>query len=304
MGKRLEMQRVSLGDHQYTFFKGYQKTDKYRAAFNALAVKIFNLSFEDWYKSGFWNEKYIPYTLFDGDKAVANVSINIMDFNILGKQQRYIQIGTVMTDEEYRNKSLNRFLLERVLEDWLMKSDLLYLFANSTVLNFYPKFGFRQVSEYEYSKNIAVKYGSEKPDKLNMDLQSSRDMLHDYAKNSASYGKISMRENADLVLFYCTEPMKDNVYYIKSLDVIVVATFEGDQLHLLDVFGKNHVEIDKVIDSLATENINSVLLGFTPEKCDSYDIRKKSGDDHLFIQDCKTNLFDENKVMFPRLSHA
>lgn len=298
------MLRTTLGNHEYTFFKGHQNEDKYRASFNALSVKVFGLSFEEWYKSGYWNEKYIPYTIFDGERAVANVSVNIMDFNILGKQQRYIQIGTVMTDVDYRNKGLNKFLLGKVLDDWLMKSDLIYLFANSTVLNFYPKFNFKQVSEYEYSKNIAVTTGREKPEKLNMDLQSSRDMLHDYAKYSASYGKISMRENADLVLFYCTEPMKNNVYYIKSLDVIAVATYEVNELHLLDVFGKANVELDKIIEALAVENINRVLLGFTPQNCHSYEVRKKSDDDHLFIQDGKTNLFDENKVMFPRLSHA
>jgi len=304
MGKYLEMLRTTLSDHEYTFFKGHQKEDKYRAAFNALSIKIYGLSFEEWYKSGYWNEKYIPYTLFDGDKAVANVSVNIMDFNILGKQQRFIQIGTVMTDEDYRNKSLNRYLLEKVLNDWRQKSDLIYLFANKTVLEFYPKFGFRRVSEYEYSKNIEKNIGSEKLEKLNMDLQSNRDKLYDYAKNSVSFGKISMRENADLVLFYCTEPMKDNVYYIKSLDVIAVATFEENKLNLLDIFGKVYVELDKVIESLATQNTNRVLLGFSPEKCNSYEVSKKSDDDHLFIQDGKTNLFDENKVMFPRLSHA
>lgn len=298
------MMRTTLGNHEYTFFKGYQKEDKLRAAFNVLSVKIFGLSFDEWYKSGYWIDKYIPYTLFDGEKAVANVSVNIMDFNILGKQQRYIQIGTVMTDEMYRNKGLNKFLLEKVLDDWRLKSDLIYLFANKTVLEFYPKFGFRHVSEYQYSKHIEKKSEGEKPEKLNMDLQSNRDFLYDYAKNSVTFGRISMKENADLVMFYCTEPMKDNVYYIKSLDVIVIATFEGNQLHLLDVFGKAHVDIDKIVDSLATQNVERVLLGFTPENCDSYEVRKKSDDDHLFIQDGKTNLFDENKVMFPRLSHA
>ena len=298
------MLRTTLGNHEYTFFKGHQKEDKYRASFNALSIKIFGLSFEEWYKSGYWNEKYIPYTLFDGEKAVANVSVNIMDFNILGKQQRYIQIGTVMTDENYRNKNLNRFLLERVLDDWNNKCDLIYLFANETVLGFYPKFGFRRAKEYEYSKKINKKMASDKPEKLNMDLHLNRDMLYDYAKNSVSFGKVSMKENADLVLFYCTEPMKDNVYFIKSLDVIVIATFQDNQIQLLDIFAKSHVELDKVIEFMSTSDIKSVLLGFTPENCRSYDVREKSDDDHLFIQEGKTNFFDEHKVMFPRLSHA
>src|SRR5579864_3812539 len=100
--------------NDYTFFKGYQKNDQLRAAFNRLAEKTFKITFEVWYKAGFWNEKYIPYTLFDKDRAIANVSVNIMDFNTLGKHKRYIQLGTVMTDEDYRNKGLSRFLMEKV----------------------------------------------------------------------------------------------------------------------------------------------------------------------------------------------
>ena len=122
--------KITLGNKDYTFLVGYQENDKYRTAFNILVEKIFSLSFEEWYKAGYWNEKYIPYTLFDGEKAVANASVNIMDLNILGEQQRYIQIGTVLTDEDYRNKSLSRFLMQQILQDWDEKSDLIYLFAN------------------------------------------------------------------------------------------------------------------------------------------------------------------------------
>ena len=218
--------KIALGNKDYTFLVGYQENDKYRTAFNILVEKIFSLSFEEWYKAGYWNEKYIPYTLFDGEKAVANASVNIMDLNILGEQQRYIQIGTVLTDEDYRNKSLSRFLMQQILQEWGGKSDLIYLFANSSVLGLYPKFGFDRVREYAYFKSIAKnsKSGGEF-EQLNMAIQSNRDFLYNYAKNSKVFGKLSMRENADLVMFYCTSFLKENVYYIKSLGVIVVAVF-------------------------------------------------------------------------------
>ena len=144
--------KLTLKDREYTFLIGYQKDNKYRAAFNNLVEKVFGFSFEEWYRAGYWNEKYIPYTLFDGERAVANVSVNIMDFNTFGEQQRYIQIGTVMTDEDYRNKNLSRFLMEKVLDEWSEKCNFIYLFANNSTLGLYPKFGFSSVREYEYFK--------------------------------------------------------------------------------------------------------------------------------------------------------
>jgi len=295
---------IFLKNKNYQFLKGYQKNDELRNAFNDLSLKVFKLDFEVWYQSGYWNEKYVPYTLFDDKKAIANVSINIMDFIVLGKKQRYIQLGTVMTDEEYRHQGLSLFLMKKILEEWNSKCDFVYLFANSTVLDFYPKFGFSKMDEYVYFKKIEKNFSSKKIEKLNMDLQESRNKLHDYAKNTKAFSKISMQENADLVLFYSITILKEDIYYIKSLDAIVVAQFNDCQLHIFDVFAKEKVDIDKIISVLAGPQINEVLLGFTPENSDSYQVKELVGDDALFIQKDKTPLFEENKIMFPLLSHA
>jgi predicted N-acetyltransferase YhbS len=297
---------MALRNNQFSFFKGYQKDDQRRAAFNQLAEKTFPITFEVWYKSGFWNEKYIPYTLFDGSKAIANVSANIMDFNVLGERKRFIQLGTVMTDVDYRNKGLSRFLMEKVLEEWNGKCDFVYLYANSTVLDFYPKLGFAPVKEYEYFKSVKSA-GSSTFVKLNMDEQTNRDTLHDYVRNTKIFGKLSMQENADLVLFYCITSMKNRVYYSKPLDVIVIAKFNNEQLHLLDVFSKVDVSLDDVISSLIDEKVKTVSLGFTPKDCTSFEMRKideVEKDEVLFIQNSRTALFDENELMFPLLSHA
>ena len=296
--------KIILNGHEYTLLIGYQKDDSYRSAFNKLAVKTFNLSFDPWYESGYWKDKYIPYTLFDGEKAVANSSINIMDFNTFGEKKRYIQIGTVMTDVDYRNRGLNKFLLEKILEDWNEKCHFIYLFANGTVLNFYPKFGFFRAKEYEYSKRIDSQVIKTDLEQLNMDTQTNRDKLYDYAKNSVAFSALSMNENAYLVLFYCITVMKDCVFYIKSLDVIAIAKLDSHQLKLLDVFSKSEVNLDEVIKAFSHYQIDKVVLGFTPKDTSTYESKEICNDDALFIQDGKTQLFDENKVMFPLLSHA
>lgn len=292
-----------MHNKNYSLLIGYQNEDKLRASFNDLALQTFNLSFEGWYQSGYWKEKYIPYTLFYGEKAIANVSVNIIDFNVFGQQKRYIQLGTIMTDQAYRNKNHSRFLMDKVMEEWQSQCDLIYLFANSTVLAFYPRFGFERVKEYAYYKRIGKNINNKNYEKLNMDEQSNRDKLYDYAKNTKVFGKLSMQENADLVLFYCITLMKDCVFYIKSLDVIVVAIISDRELHLLDIFGKNTVELDRIVASLSHTDAE-ILLGFTPQDVSSYMIKEIISDDALFIQKDRTDLFERNKVMFPLLSHA
>lgn len=297
--------KLNLNDKEYIFLIGYQNDNQCRAAFNTLAKNVFGISFEEWFQAGYWNEKYIPYTLFDKNKAIANISVNIMDFSTFGKKTRYIQIGTVMTDPNYRNKGLSRFLMEKVVSDWNDKCDFIYLFANSTVLNFYPKIGFTPVKEYECFKKVIFSTSS-KFEKLDMDLQSNRDKLYDCVKNTKIFGKLSMEENADLVMFYCITVLKDCVYYSKSLDVFSVAKFNNRQIHLLDVFSKVEIDLD-IVDALCNTETDYILLGFTPYNLNSYEVRAVNEvlkDEVLFIQHNKTTLFDNHKLMFPLLSHA
>lgn len=244
------------------------------------------------------------YTLFKSEQAIANLSVNIMDFITDGKQQKYIQIGTIATDEEYRNKGLSRYLMERALEDWSNNSDFIYLYANNTVLDFYPKFGFKDVKEYEYfidvDKDVIVHSTFVK---LNMDEQKNRDILYELINESRVFSRIAMR-NADLVMFYCTSFMKDNVYYSKSLNTIVIARYNENKLHLFDIFSGSNIELEEVIDLLVNTGIKEVILGFTPLDSKGMKTRELIGDDTLFIQNHHTGLFDNNKVMFPLLSHA
>lgn len=295
---------INLDDKKYQYLIGHQKEDKYRLAFDALSKKVFNLSFEVWYQSGFWKDKYTPYTLFDGERAVANASINYMDFNVFGKQQRYIQIGTVMTDPDFRNRGLSKFLMMEIMKDWDKKCDFIYLYANPTATDFYPKFGFDTYKEYEYFKPINKTSSSTSFEKLNMDMQSNRDLLYQYAKNSNLFGKLSLHENADLVMFYCITFLKDNVFFIKSLDAIVIATFDNNIFYLWDIFSKQDVDLDEIISILSNSATQEVILGFTPLDLSSFSVREITGKDTLFIQKGKTNIFNENKIMFPLLSHA
>lgn len=64
---------------KYLFRKQIREQRQLRESFMDLAVRTFDLSFESWYRAGFWTEKYIPYIFAEKNKVVANASVNIMD---------------------------------------------------------------------------------------------------------------------------------------------------------------------------------------------------------------------------------
>jgi len=299
------MNYIIIKGEKYDYAVNYKENHNIRRSFNSLTRKTYGFDFEQWYQDGYWQKNYIPYSLLDGDTMVANVSVSIMDFLVLGEKKRYIQIGTVMTHKDYRNQGLSRLLIENIISEWEYKCELIYLFANDSVLNFYPKFGFVPVKEYQCAKSITLKDISDSAIKLNMSDENDRKLLYNKCNNSLTFSKIAMQENTSLVMFYCTSFMSDNVFYIKDFDAVVIAALNKGVLYLQDVFCSQVVSLDNIINSMSNKNIKKVVLGFMPKDISSYEINLLQKEDTtLFVRTNKSNIFDNHKLMFPILSHA
>lgn len=295
---------ISLNNKEYTLLIGYESIKKRREALNELSKKVFNLSLEAWYDAGYWTDKCIPYTLFDGEIAVCNILVNTIDFTFFGILKNSIQLGTVMTDEDYRGKGLTRFLIEYILKEFSGKVDFVYLYANKSVLNMYPKFGFKKVDEYESFKMIDCRENYYATEKFDISSKENQAIIYKYIKNSKAYTNFAMKDNADLIMFHCLYIFQDNIYYIKDLDVFVVALFKDNLLRIYDIFCLNKVDVNKVINSLVRQDIKEVVLGFTPDENNDFETRKTSIEDQLFIMGRGDEIFDKKRVMFPSLSHA
>ena len=297
------MKKINIKGKTYTYASDFRKDDFLRSSFNKLTQKVYKFDFEVWYQNGYWGERYIPYSLLEGDTMVSNVSVNLIDFLVLGEKRTYVQIGTVMTDPAYRNKGLNRVLIEQVLEEWKGKCDLIYLFANNTVLDFYPKFGFKRADEYQYSKKINSFNTNSKPQKLKITKKSTAFLIKKINK-SVPHSKISMINNASLAMFYLTSTMAENIYYIEKFDAVIIADYKQETLFLYEIFSEQIIEIEKLLATIIIEGIERVVFGFTPNDTSSLEEKIHTPDDVLFILDDKWGVFSKARLQFPVLSHA
>ncbi len=95
------------------------------------------------------------------------------------------------------------------------KCDAFYLYANDKVLDFYPKFGFIKVQEFQASGFVTPK----KDEIIKLDMTSSmdRNMLYEKYALSNQFSELTMENNKGLIMFYCSRFMKENVYYITIL---------------------------------------------------------------------------------------
>lgn len=296
---------MEIREGPYVFSDAVRDDGPRRAAFDALARQTFSLSFETWWKEGWWTDRYRPYTLFDGGNAVANVSVNVMDFRLGGETKRWVQLGTVMTAPEYRGRGLSRRLMERVLADWEGRCGLMYLFANDGVLGFYPRFGFHRAEEREA---VLMLPANRDPSarKLRMDLERDRELLLSRYGASNPYSAFSMERNPGLLMFYCTQFLRDSVWYVEEADAAVVARMEGESLLCWDVFGGGGMPLPRLLSAAAGGKPCRCTLGFTPrpEAAACGFQTRRAEDETLFVRGPDRGLLEERPVQFPLLSHA
>ena len=280
---------------------GYRHDSALRASFNALAEKTFGLNFESWYQNGFWTENYDPHSVVMDGKVVANVSVNKTDFLVDGKRYRVLQLGTVMTDPEYRGRGLSRTIMEHI-EPMLTAADGAYLFGNDNVVEFYPRFGFIPGKETEYWKYVNFR-GASKARQVIMDNPAAWDRLRKAMDKSGFREACRMLGNPELVFFYVSQFMQDAAYYIPHLDAWAVAELEDGVLTLHNIFGPRETTIDAVAEAFG--QVREIRLCFAPADADGWERADHHEEDcNFFVRGPFFECFADRGLRIPSLSHA
>lgn len=280
-----------------------REKESLRESFMDLAIRTFDLDFHSWYQNGYWGDTYIPYALVENETVIANASVNLIDTIWQGAPRRYIQIGTVMTDAAYRNQGLARRVLQRILQDWEPRCDGIYLYANDSVLDFYPKFGFQRAIEYQASTPLVPI--SSPIRKLDLRCPADMALLRQRYMLSNPFSALPMVDNWGLLMFYCGSFMANCVYELPEQNLLLIAEFEGDTMICHDIYGETDLSLLDVLNAAAGPSICQAVLGFTPKDSNSFILSPVREEDTIFfVLQGKENLFLRDRLMFPALSHA
>ena len=284
----------------------YFEDNTYRRSFNSLAKATFGLDFEEWYKKKYFKGKYISYSYVVDDEVIANVSVNKMHVVIKGEVKKAIQLGTVMTREDCRGNGLAKKLMKHVLQTYENQCDFIYLFANNTVLEFYPKFGFKKAIEANYTLNT---HEINKKEAVIIELQAGatftntliNQLIEKRVPISKTWGIVE--DNWPLEV-YCKDGFKDNLHYIKEDNLIVIAEREEGVLHLYDIISANPFKLDEILEKFITEEDELIQFHFVPE-LEDYKVTCtyiERADDTLFVKGIELDEIGE--VLFPMTSHT
>lgn len=291
---------------KYELVSDYRHDDRLKESFNDLAIKTFGLDFRDWYNKGYWNDQYIPYSFVQDGKVIANASVYKMTIRINGEQLKGIQIGTVMTDVHYRHQGLAKQLMLHIMNEYEGACDFMYLFANETVLDFYPKFGFTRIHESEFSLDLTAKPIQRQQTSIQqLTIEQDLALLEDYAKNRYIHSSmIAVEQNESLLMFYFTLVFPHAIYYLEDLETIVFMEEEEGGLNIFDIISLQSIDIEELLANIVKETTQKVVFYFTPEFTLSGMTAtiQPNDDDALFVLSKKAIL--QGNFMFPLTSHC
>jgi GNAT superfamily N-acetyltransferase len=293
---------------EYRLISDYKHIETYKESFNDLAKQIFQLDFKEWYNKGFWNDNYVCYSYLDGDRVIANASASKMIVTSNGKDYKALQIGTVMTHPAYRNQGLAAKLMNHILETYEKEYDFIYLYANDTVLDFYPKFGFERVQESSFRllASDLKKVGQKSVlRKLDVDNEDDFRFMKEFAiKRIPVSSRLGIKESEHLLMFYFLLVFRDAIYYVEEEDVIVLLEREDDQLHVFDLVSKKPVDIEEVISHLVTAETTIIHFHFMPDSENEMiqSALMTTTEDVLFVR--PSLKMETEHFRFPLTSHA
>lgn len=272
-----------------------------------MSNQFWGFDFENFYQSGYWDDSCMLYSLFDEGRMLAHTTLSKIEATVEGKVVRLGQIGTVMTDEAHQKKGLARFLMEYIQEDQKDKLDGFFLFANDSVLDFYPKFGFVPVDEYQAF--CAVSPAEKRPSrmKVNLDDREQCALFESYVLTARPTSALYMYNYA-LTFFYCYAypdfGFKDAIYYLPELSSIAVAQVEGDTLTIFEVFEMEETSMEAIVQALWQEGVTKVVFGFSPEGIAVEKALYKEEDITLFVTENIKDCIARKGLMVPLLSHT
>ena len=249
--------------------------------------RVFRLDFTPWSELGFAFPEYTPFTFFVDGEAVANVSASPMELTLDGRPRTGIQLGTVCCAPEYRGRGLVRELTERAHRHWEGKADFQFLFANESVLEFYPRFGYRAVAQHRFT--AAAPTGTEgggPPRRRRLEEGEDREFLCRLAEERTPVSlRCGVRRHAWLWLWYATLRYPDRLQWIEELGVVVISYRKDEVLHVVDVMGPRMPSFAQLLPHLEAAGSARLEFHFVPDRLVGLDaMATPDPDAHLFVR--------------------
>jgi len=213
-----------------------------------------------WRDRGGWTGDYEVFAIVDDGSIVSTIGRSRMHLVIEGEDRVGYQLGAVATLEPYRGQGLARQLMEWVIGGLDEQDQPIILFANNSVLSFYPRFGFRRLPQRRSVATAALQPFGVQASRCDLSNASDRARLADLcAKARPIHGRLTARDYDWLALWNLTgEPT--TVSWVPEFDAAVAFTVKNERLVIHDVLATQPFDLSLIVPTLITQPVTEVEL--------------------------------------------
>ena len=287
------------------FRQDYWDDDSLKKAFIKFLVDIHGLDLSRWGRLGSWDvANYRPFSFFADGVAVSSLCVYSMDMTVQGERCRVAQFSGVGTLPEYRRQGLNLELTRRALKWAEPRHDFSFLFADDGAFAFYKACGFRPVKEHRAAYAVAGTKGLGIVDRLNMENEGHRRMVHECALNREPVSSVLGVHNEKLLMYWCLYGLTDCIYRIKDLNTIVLMKRTGEKLDIFDIVSDKLPTFAELYSYIAEATDREVVFHFMTDRL-ALDER------HIQWSEIETGAhllgqfpLEKEKFLFPFTAHA
>lgn len=256
--------------------------------------------FRRWRAWGEWTDDYRAFSVVEAGRVVANTSVTRMHLVLEGREVRGYQLGAVGCLPSHRGRGLARVAMNAALD--ACGDAPVLLFANPTVRQFYPRFGFQPWKQTLFAATYeAVPEGPPAPT-LNLDDEEVRTGLDALSNEGLpSTVRFGARGYAKVASWPVANGFARPLRQLGS-EAWVFAGVEGETLYLDDVFAREPFDLRAWIPRLIDRPIRAIRFGFTPERY--WPDAVEAGEDteaHLFVRNL---CLSEEAHRFPIMAHT
>ncbi len=244
----------------------YGDEPKYKERLIRFLGQIFGLDLSSWDQRGFWDPRYRPFSFFDGDRLVSNVCLYSMDMMIQGRRCSVAQISGVGTLPEYRRQGLNRRLTEAAMAWAKPGHEFFFLFADDEAVAYYTKQGFRPLAESAVQLSMQATPNDSTLQKLDMNKPTHVELVARFARERAAVSDVLGVFNDKLLMFHGLHSLRDKLYAIGELEILIAFERRADQLTIYDVIGRDVPNWSVIYPHIATGRDETVKFLFVPDK--------------------------------------
>jgi predicted N-acetyltransferase YhbS len=274
--------------------------------FFSFVASIFDAgrTFFDWGARGGWGDGYDVFAAVVDDKIVGTVGRTAMRLVIDGKAHDGYQIGAVATHPDHRGRGLAGLLMNKVLNELDTPDQPVILFANKSVLDFYPRFGFRSLAQARFVGHIDLRPAGALAPTLDLAWPTDRAWLAGQCARAGAIGQIfAARDYYGPLLFHLTRRPR-TVFRLDAFGAVVIAEQDGKRLLIEDLLATRPFRLTDALPHVCARPVRTIEFAFHPETWWPETERRALDDDKspLFVRGAAARL--TAPVRFPDLAQT